>query len=415
MVQASQPAPRAAVKELLGELTSLEVELHPVHRRARLLLALTSRGAAGERDRLVQDLRAQRPLRPRWNPVAPVRATAELRAVDRLRRRVEPLPVAALYRDRLDELELELCMLEGFGKERCVRPLAARRYGTGALPAPGWTGGGRLSDLARRILTQLEPEVEPRTVRAQGGHPAAGLSGMMRGLIDRMALDADVVVDPQLVAGAATGDRTVYVADRRFGEREARRLLVHEVLGHLLAAANGRCQPLRILEWGTADSYADQEGVALCLEARCGAMDAQRLRMLAARVLATDLMHAGATFDDTARDLWERDGLTPEEAVVVAERAYRGGGVARDVVYLDGYLRVRQALIDGDTDLDELRAGRLSVSAIPMVRALRDIGLSRPAPQRPNFARSFWETRSGTKPSTLPPSDAASLMRLELT
>lgn len=415
MVQASQRAPEGAVRELRTELSALEFDLGPVHRRARLLLALTSRGAAGERDRLVADLKAHRALRPRWNPVAPVGASAELRAVDRLRRRVEPLPVASLYLERLDELELELCMLEAFGKERRVRPLAARRYGDGSAAAPESVGGGQLLDLAQRILRQLEPESEAGTVPARGAQPAACLSGRMRTLIDALALDADVVVDAQLVAGAATGDRTVYVADRMFGEREAQRLLVHEVLGHLLAAANGRCQPLRILEWGTARSFADQEGVALCLEALCGAMDAHRLRTLAARVVATDAMHAGATFDDTARQLYERDGLTAAGAVAVAERAYRGGGVARDVVYLDGYLRVRQALADCTTDLDELRAGRLSVGAIPTLRALSSVGLSRPAPQRPNLTRSFCDTRSGTSPSTLPPSDAASLMRLELT
>ena len=64
-------------------------------------------------------------------------------------------------------------------------------------------------------------------------------------------------VEPNLTAGAATGDRTVYLADRRFGPREALRLAVHEVLGHLTSAANGRVQPLRIMEWGTGFSFAD--------------------------------------------------------------------------------------------------------------------------------------------------------------
>lgn len=396
-------------------LQGIEADLGRVHRRARLLPAMTCRNGAGERSRLVDDLNAGRPLRPIWAQVEPTRTTGELRIIDRLRRRLEGIPVADLYRDRLDELELELCMLENLGRERVVRPLAARRYGTGNTQVPEWIGGGTLSSLAQVILATIEPDPEPLTVPSTSFRPSRGLAGMMQALANSLSLDARVVVDARLVAGAATGDRTVYVADRMFGAREARRLMVHEVLGHLLAAANGRCQPLRIVEWGTAQSFADQEGVCLCLEAMAGAMDAQRLRTLAARVHATDLLHSGASFSDTATLLARVDGMRAEEAVALAERAYRGGGVARDAAYLEGYLRVRGALHDGETDLDELRAGRLSVGALPHVRALASYGLFRPAPQRPNLARSLRSTSSGTTPVKFPPNDAASLMRLELT
>ena len=62
-----------------------------------------------------------------------------------------------------------------------------------------------------------------------------------------VGLAVEVRVEPRLSAGAATGERTVFIAARRFGRNEARRLAVHEVFGHLLAAANGREQPLRLL------------------------------------------------------------------------------------------------------------------------------------------------------------------------
>ena len=118
-------------------------------------------------------------------------------------------------------------------------------------------------------------------------------------------------VEPRLSAGAATGERTVFVAARKFGRNEARRLAVHEVFGHLLSAANGRAQPLRLMQWGTAGSFVDQEGVALYMEEVAGVLDGARLRTLAGRVIAADMMHAGATFADTARKLLRDEGFSP--------------------------------------------------------------------------------------------------------
>ena len=173
-------------------------------------------------------------------------------------------------------------------------------------------------------------------------------------------------VEPRLSAGAATGERTVFIAARRFGRNEARRLAVHEVYGHLLAAANGRAQPLRLLSWGTADSFADQEGVALYMEERAGVLDAVRLRILAGRVLAS---RPDARRRELRRDRTQagtaKSSSRCAEAIGIAERAYRGGGVARDAGYLLGCLRVHAAVTSGAAKLEELQLGRVSLAALP--------------------------------------------------
>jgi len=155
--------------------------------------------------------------------------------------------------------------------------------------------------------------------------------------------------------------------------------------------------------------------VALLAEEAAGLLDNTRLRTLAGRIVAADCMHRGASFAETSRRLHREEGFAPAEAIAIAERAYRGGGVARDVAYLLGWLRVHAALSAGEATLDELRAGRLSLSALPEVRALRAQGYAREAALRPNFSRSFFSTSSGTTPRKSPPNDAASLIRLELT
>ncbi len=207
----------------------------------------------------------------------------------------------------------------------------------------------------------------------------------------------------------------MFLAERRFGERETTRLVAHELYGHLVAAANGRAQELGVLKLGTAGSFADQEGVSLCLEEASGAMDGTRLCTLAARVVATHRMHDGATFGECALELVREHGLEVPDAVRTAERAYRGGGVARDAAYLVGWLRVRRALARGDVDLDELRIGRVGLDDVPLLRVLRRDGLARAPLYRPSFSRSFTITPGGTRPDTSPPSIVASFTRFDAT
>jgi uncharacterized protein (TIGR02421 family) len=415
-------------RRAFAALHAFETKLGVLAKAVRLLPALTARNAAHERARLEAQLRAGELPVPHFEYASPRPCHASLRWLDQLRSEAVLLPAAELYLAKLEELELDVALLGALGDARRVRPLAARRFGTGneALDsAPDTQRGANhnadtpvtLVDYSRQLL---------RGPALRRGHernliPADAPDGTpsLRAIIERVAqvagLAVRVRVEPNLTAGAATGDRTVFVADRRFSPREAWRLAVHEVLGHLTAAANGSMQPLRLLEWGTAFSFADQEGVALCIEAAFGVLDRGRLRSLAGRVLATRHMHAGAAFGETARELMREHHFSPAEAIAISERAYRGGGVARDANYLRGFLRVRAAIARGETNLDELRTGRVGLDALPLLRALAARGLVSEPAHRPNLRRSCFSTSSGTTPWRLPPSAAASLISVELT
>jgi hypothetical protein len=408
----AEHAAEAVQLKPLAEARKLEQRMKALCVAARMLPALTAENAADERARLIRCLSRGDALVPHWQLTPRRIPAAAFRLLDELRVQAEALPGAALYAHKLDELELDLLLVDALGKPRLVRPLAARRYGTGATLAPTPGGPRPLTECARVILACLPPGHEPTEVPPTGPE---SLGALVYQLAARVGLPVEVRVEPRLSAGAATGEHTVFLAARRFGRVEARRLAVHEVFGHLLAAANGREQPLRLLQWGTANSFMDQEGVALYLEEQAGVMDAARLRTLAARVLSADLMHAGASFAETARRLHEDEHFSAPEAIAIAERAYRGGGVARDVGYLLGWLRVHHALDTGQASLLELQVGRVSLDALPSIRELARAGYARGALFRPNLSRNFFSTKSGTTPRRSPPSDAASLIKLELT
>ena len=401
---------------VLSALRTFEAKLGLVAKSARLLPAVTARNAFDERARLSAQLQRGEMPKPRFEYASPRPCRANLRWLDHLRAEASQLPAARLYLAKIDELELDVAMLASLGDSRNLRPLAARRFGTGEELVDTVDGPVRLIDYSLRLLTgpSLRRRDRP-SVPADGEPGELSLRALVEHVASAAGLTVHVRVEPNLTAGAATGDRTVFIADRTFSLREAWRLALHEVLGHLTAAENGRKQPLRLLEWGSAFSFADQEGVALCIEQSYGVLDRARLRALAGRVLATRNMHAGASFGETARSLLREHHFNAQDAIAICERAYRGGGVARDVGYLSGYLRVRRALARSETTLDELRMGRVGLDALPELRALLAHGLVQPPLHRPNFSRSFLSTRSGTIPWRLPPSFAASLINVELT
>jgi hypothetical protein len=351
-----------------------------VHRAARVLPALTAENAAAERARLIDEVARGGAPEARFVYAARRTEPNVREALEAARALAPSSPAAALYLARLDELELELGILDAIGSAERVRPLAAERYGTGAMRTT--TRDGRevtIAEVARAMLSAPVTAPEAHTLPAEDARGGRSAAGIVRDVARAAGLEVTVRVEPKLAAGAASGERSVLLAARSFGEREALRIAVHEVLGHLTSAANARSQPLRLLDVGTAGSFGDQEGVALALEEQAGVLDATRARILAARVLATDAMHEGVPFGECAQTLAREHGLSPNDAVAISERAYRGGGVARDASYLHGWLAVRGALERREATLDELRMGRVGVADLAALRALVADGVLRPS------------------------------------
>ena len=401
------------------DVMRIELELGALTRRvadtAKLLPALIAENGFRERRRLIACLRARRELHPKYR-LTPTRVPAwAWRALDGARNLARRHPAENLYLARLEELELELRMIEVLGHDKQVRRLALRRFGNGNTEVLLDDGPVTLRHIADEILTNEKFDRQEAILPAEALPGEPSFAELIRKVAAYAGIEVEVRVEPRLPSSAAAGDRVVFIQDRCFAAREALRLAVHEVLGHLVAAANGRAQPMKLLEIGTADAFVDQEGIALWLEEHAGLMDGLRRRTLAARVVAADRMHEGAPFGRVVRELHNQYGFEPQEAVAIAERAYRGGGVARDVGYLQGFLRVRQALGKGETTVDELRSGRVSLDALPELRRLASEGWFRDAVYRPSLAYSLAATGSGTSPEMSPPSEATSFTSVELT
>jgi uncharacterized protein (TIGR02421 family) len=161
-------------------------------------------------------------------------------------------------------------------------------------------------------------------------------------------------------------------------------LLHHEVGTHLLTYFNGRQQPLRLLYAGFPGYEALQEGLAVLAEYLVGGLTTGRTRTLAARVAAVHSMIEGASFIETFDLIHRQRGIGAKTAFMTTLRVYRGGGLTKDALYLQGLRDLLGYLRQGH-DLEPLYVGKISLAHVPLVQELRRRGLVQPPALLPRF------------------------------
>jgi uncharacterized protein (TIGR02421 family) len=207
-----------------------------------------------------------------------------------------------------------------------------------------------------------------------------------------------VLVVDELSANAVASTSKIKI--RRgalFTRRDAAQLLNHEAYIHVGTGVNGRLQTdLPILAVDHPGTTRTQEGLAVFSEFVSGQLDLDRLRRLAHRVLAVQLVIDGADFVELYQWFLDRSP-TPEQAFESSRRIFRGapleGGApfTKDCGYLSGLLGVmtyvRAAFAAGRADtLGLLFAGKLDITAIPALAELRSRGLCQPGRHLPPWA-----------------------------
>ncbi|MDP8999973.1 MAG: flavohemoglobin expression-modulating QEGLA motif protein [Myxococcota bacterium] len=348
--------------------TSIERLVAHAAREVQMLAALTPLQAYRERQRLVGAIQSGKPALPRWTyaPVAHADLRSALAAAERvLARGGEPLQL--LYLGRVRELSLEAALCAAAGTHD-VAELARERFAAGD------------PDIVRGALELCDAWLVEPSVPTAGSHLVSddphprSLLSQMRQAVSKLRLPFEVVARRSLAPLAATGERVILVAAGRLvHEEDAVRTVLHEVEGHARPRARSQDSPMALMQIGTARGVDDQEGRALLLEERAGMLGHRRRRQLAARHRAVQAMLAGASFADVASMLIEAPGLDPVDAVVVAERAFRGSdgtrpGLGRERLYLESFVRVRAHLGARPEDEAWMSAGQVASDAVKTLR-----------------------------------------------
>ena len=174
-------------------------------------------------------------------------------------------------------------------------------------------------------------------------------------------------------------------AEASVPERRVRALLAHEVGTHVVTYYNGAAQPLRVLKHGLAGYEGLQEGLAVLSEWLVGGLTPGRLRTLAARVLGARAVVDGSDLVETVRLLRSEAGLSLRGAFGVAVRIHRGGGLTKDMIYLEG-LRDLLAHLARGGDYWGLFVGKLALHHAPALQSLLARGVLVRPPLTPRYA-----------------------------
>jgi uncharacterized protein (TIGR02421 family) len=155
---------------------------------------------------------------------------------------------------------------------------------------------------------------------------------------------------------------------RKFSQTEIERLVVHEINVHVRRGHNSHNQPLMIFR--EFPHYMEtEEGLALYFEEEAGFSNNSLVKKYAARVIAVNLVYEELHFIQVYNHLIECN-IDSEQAWQITYRVFRGGGLLKDHIYLQGYLKVKKYLEENPRDMKYLLAGKVGIEYIPLLKGL---------------------------------------------
>ena len=334
-------------------LRQLDEFLLAAERRIALIDRIRPLNGSRERTRLVAASVRGQPASPQFTYANPPAELGELRR--HLEALADGLPAAGawgrLYADRARELADEASIVEALGTDS-VRVVAERRFADCAA---------RELDSLLEAWCQEAGEAHPLLHLSHDRADPSSLVSLMQTVVQLRRLPVRVVVRANLQSRAAVaGDAVLVRAGLELTRREAERVVCHELEGHVLPALAAE-QRGGLARVGSARGSDEQEGRALLLEQRRGLLGGSRRRELAWRHRLARAVRRGASWQDCL-ELLRASAWPAAEAVFLAERAFRGGGVGRELVYLPAMLRVAEAFAEAPELETWLEAGRFSVA-----------------------------------------------------
>ncbi|GHA31312.1 flavohemoglobin expression-modulating QEGLA motif protein [Photobacterium aphoticum] len=272
--------------------------------------------------------------------------------------------IQQMYRKVIDQLAVRIDLLTSIGTDEFLYN-SLRYYGQPDQ-----------QDIANAnfILHACEyDEPEDETITAQQAIQA------FKDAADDYGIKCKIAGSKQLIARAMVSGRNIKVnLGAKFNQKDLNALIHHELGVHLVTSANAEMQPLKVLQLGLPGNTHTQEGLAILCEHLSGSFPLHRLKTLALRVIAVDMMVRGETFNETYHVLHHEYKLSKDDAFTITARAYRGGGFTKDYLYLKGLKDALHAY--ANEDLTSLFVGKTGFEFKPLLDELitREI-LNKPA------------------------------------
>ncbi len=243
--------------------------------------------------------------------------------------------------------------------------------------------------LAKRILNEVPPECPVSEKQYLSGGQFAELARQLLADYRQQLPDlkSQVQVRKDVLGIMVSRGSLMMNPYSRFREDTVEATLAHEVGTHLVTYFNGNSQPFHQLHSGMASYEPLQEGLAVLAEYLVGGLKNDRLRTLAARVIAVHSLIEGASFVEVVQHLHKQYDFSCRQAFAISTRVFRGGGFTKDAIYLKGLSQLLKYLAGGG-DLETLYLGKISLNDIPLVEELKWRKILKDGPLKPHFLKT---------------------------
>jgi uncharacterized protein (TIGR02421 family) len=301
---------------------------------------------------------------------------------DLMRRRLFDLTIeevddprlSLLLRRKRDELAREITLLEDRDTSRFVH---------GSQQLFGDVDDG-LVDTAERLLAEVQIEAMDGSKVTAAGFAEAAERELDHYRTTFGDINASVHIRDDVTDLMVSHGTLLVGASASFNSTRVEALIQHEIGTHVVTYENGRSQPLHLLSVGFPGYDETQEGLAVLAEYAVGGLNALRLRLLAARVVAVRRQLDGASFLEIFDELHSKHGFSAKSAWSITIRVARCGGLTKDVVYLRGLIRLLEFLAQRKR-IEPLLAGKMSLDDVPLIDELTEAGIIAPARVRPRW------------------------------
>ena len=156
--------------------------------------------------------------------------------------------------------------------------------------------------------------------------------------------------------------------DAVFTAKELVAFAYHELGVHMLTTVNAKRQELKVFSLGLTGNTQAQEGLAIYSEYCSGNLTLSRLKILALRVIAVNLMLQQREFTSTYQTLVHQYGVSNDDAFTLTTRVYRGGGFTKDYLYLKGFRDI--VSLSKTMPLDNLLVGKAGLLDLPTINEM---------------------------------------------
>lgn len=286
--------------------------------------------------------------------------------------------IAYLFRDKRRELDAMMSMLSDRGKDGFLH---------GSLQVFG-NVSDKLLNTAKAMLTVIaaSSKTNEKELNRLDAYEFAKLAKEEIHYLQLQRPDFNTSVRVRDDISGVMVNRGVLNISKQYeiGAERAKALIQHEVGTHIVTYFNGKTQPLSLFSLGVPGYERLQEGLAVFSEYLTGGLNNNRLRVIAGRVVAARHMLMGNSFNDTFFLLMEEYNFTAEAAFTMSMRVYRGGGLTKDALYLQGLIELITYIKKGN-DLGVLTIGKIREDYLPIIQDLMQRGILQPPALIPRY------------------------------